>query len=140
MNRGERRDRRERLVGGDVSQLMVRRPVKKGRAGSRPWLPSRRRLEELVAEAVVDAYGDAEQRGGLFTMMEEHLALPFETNVLGVSVTVERIDLTRADEIVAICRRGRARQVIPILDLPLPRPRPRGAEWIEAYRFWARGC
>jgi len=92
-----------------------------------------------VAEAVVDAYGDAEQRGGLFTMMEEHLALPFETNVLGVSVTVERIDLTRADEIVAICRRGKARQVIPIQDLPLPRPLPRGAEWIEAYRYWARG-
>jgi hypothetical protein len=115
----------------------MRRPVKKGRAGSRPWPPSRRRLEELVAEAVVDAYGDAEQRTGLFTMMEEYLALPFETVVLGVSVTVERIDLTRADEIVAICRRGKARQVIPVLDLPLPTPRPRGAEWIEAYRHWA---
>jgi hypothetical protein len=63
--------------------------------------------------------------------------VPFETVVLGVSVTVERIDLTRSDEIVAVCRRGTVRQVIPILDLPLPRPRPRGAEWIEAYRYWA---
>ena len=116
---------------------MRRRPVKKGRAGSPPWPPSRWRLEELVDEALVDAYGDAEQRCGLFTMMEEHLAVPFETVVLGVSVTVERIDLTRSDEIVAVCRRGTVRQVIPILDLPLPRPRPRGAEWIEAYRYWA---
>lgn len=103
------------------------------------WPPSKRRLEELVAEAVVDAYGDAEQRLGLFTMMEEHLALPFETEVLGVSVTVERIDLTRSDEIVAICRRGKARPAIPIMDLPLPTPRPPGAEWIEAYRYWSRG-
>jgi len=53
-------------------------------------------------------------------------------------VTVERIDLTEADEVVAICRRGRTRQRINVLDLPLPTPRPEGAEWIEAYRYWAR--
>lgn len=72
-------------------------------------------------------------------MLEENLAVPFETEVLGVRVTVERIDLTDADEIVAICRRGRNRQKVPILDLPLPTPPPVGAEWIEAYRHWARG-
>ncbi len=52
---------------------------------------------------------------------------------------VERVDLSEADEIVAVCRRGKSRQRIPILDLPLPVPRPAGAEWIEAYRYWARG-
>ena len=72
-------------------------------------------------------------------MLEDNLALPFETEVLGVPVTVERIDLTDADEIVVICRRERRRQTIPILDLPLPMPPPAGAEWIEAYRHWARG-
>jgi hypothetical protein len=72
-------------------------------------------------------------------MIEEHLALPFETEVLRLPVTVERIDLTEADEVVAICRRGRTRQQINVLDLPLPTPRPEGAEWIEAYRHWARG-
>jgi hypothetical protein len=71
-------------------------------------------------------------------MLEEHLALPFNTEVLGVLVTVERVDLTRADEIVAICRRGRSRQAIAILALPLPARPPDGAEWIEAYRHWAR--
>jgi len=58
--------------------------------------------------------------------------------VLGVTVTVERIDLTEADELVAICCRGRKRQAVPILALPLPTPPPAGAEWIEAYRHWAR--
>jgi len=72
-------------------------------------------------------------------MLEDNLALPFETKVLGLPVTVERIDLTDADEIVAICRHGRSRQRVPILDLPLPTPPPGGAEWIEAYRHWARG-
>jgi hypothetical protein len=38
----------------------------------------------------------------------------------------------------AICARGRLRQRISILDLPLPRRVPDGAEWIEAYRAWAR--
>jgi hypothetical protein len=101
--------------------------------------PSRAHLEQLVEEATVDAYGDSEECCGLFIMMEGHLALPFETEVLGAPVTVERLDLTEADEVVAICRRGRARQRIGILDLPLPSPPPRGAEWIEAYRYWARG-
>jgi len=72
-------------------------------------------------------------------MLEENLELPFQTVVLGIPVTVERIDLTAADEIVAVCRRGRQRQTLPILDLPLPTPRPMGAEWIEAYRRWVRG-
>jgi hypothetical protein len=71
-------------------------------------------------------------------MLEEHLVLPFETEVLGVTVRVERVDLNQSDEIVAVCRRGRHRQRIPILNLPLPSPPPRGWEWIEAYRRWAR--
>jgi hypothetical protein len=97
----------------------------------------RRRLDRLVEEAVVDAYNESEQRIGLYTMLDENLKLPFKTQVLGVEVTVERIDLNDAEEIVAICARGRTRQAIPILDLPLPTPLPAGAEWIEAYRRWA---
>jgi hypothetical protein len=36
--------------------------------------------------------------------------------------------------------RGAATQRIPILDLPLPTPPPEGAQWIEAYRRWAKGA
>lgn len=92
-------------------------------------------LDELVAEAVVDAYDDDEQLTGLFTMIESSLALPFTTKVLGVEVTVRKVDL-RADTIVAICQRGPDRQAIGILDLPLPDPKPEGAQWIAAYRRW----
>ena len=86
----------------------------------------------------MDAYEESEQRIGFFTMIEEHLAVPFETEVLGVMVTVEQIDLTETGEVVANCRRGRDRQSISILDLPLPKPVPDAAEWIAAYRYWAR--
>ncbi|WP_206024862.1 hypothetical protein [Micromonospora zingiberis] len=92
-------------------------------------------LEAMIEEATVDACGDDEQLTGLFTMIEEHLAVPFTTTVLGVEVTVRKIDLT-ADSIVAVCARGRHRQRIGILDLPLPTPAPDGAAWIDAYRHW----
>jgi len=100
--------------------------------------PERSRLTALIAEATVDAYNESEQRMGFYTMLEEHLDLPFEATVLGVDVVVERVDLTDDDQIVAICRRDRSKQAIPILDLPLPMPRPAGAEWIDAYRRWSR--
>jgi hypothetical protein len=94
------------------------------------------RLDALIEEALVDAYGDSEQRTAFFTVLEDSLALPFTTQVLGVEVTVERLDLTADEQIVAICRHGRERQRIPILDLPLPSPPPQGADWIAAYRRW----
>lgn len=100
---------------------------------------SKAKLEKLIDEAVVDAYGEEEQVGGFFTMMEEHLALPFSANILGVDVVVEEVDMTRSGRIVAICRRDKIRQKIEILDLPLPTPAPAGAEWIAAYRLWRRG-
>ena len=84
-----------------------------------------RQLEALIEEAIVDAYGESEQRVGFLTMLQENLAVPFATEILGIPVRVERVDLNDAEEIVAICRRGRERQTIPILDL-LPSPPPAG--------------
>ena len=99
---------------------------------------SKARIESLVEEATVDTYDEAEQAGGFFTMIEENLGAPFSTVVLGVEVTVKRIDMIEGDEIVAVCSRGKDSQRIPILDLPLPSPLPEGAEWIAAYRYWRR--
>ncbi|MFD8527141.1 calcium-binding protein [Streptosporangium canum] len=99
---------------------------------------SKAELDALVEEAVVDAYDDDEQLSGFHVMIDEHLALPFQTTVLGVEVTVKKIDLLPGSGIVAICARGSHRQAIGILDLPLPAPSPEGSEWIEAYRHWGR--
>ncbi|WP_326637566.1 calcium-binding protein [Streptosporangium sp. NBC_01755] len=93
-------------------------------------------LDALVEEATVDAYDDDEQLSGFHVMLDEHLATPFQTMVLGVEVTVKKIDLYAGSGIVAVCVRGSYRQAIGILDLPLPDPPPRGSEWIEAYRHW----
>jgi hypothetical protein len=72
-------------------------------------------------------------------MIEDNVAFPFATRILDVDVEVERLDLNGAGEVVAVCRRGAARQRVPILDLPPPDPPPPGWEWIEVYRYWGRG-
>jgi hypothetical protein len=94
--------------------------------------------DALIEEATVDAYNDQEQVTGLFTMLDEHLAVPFDTELLGVTVTVNKLDLTVEHEIIAICCRDGHTQAIALLDLPLPVPRPDGAEWIDAFRRWRR--
>jgi hypothetical protein len=102
----------------------------------RPLRLGKRRIAEMIDEAIADAYGKSEQTTAWYTAIEENLATPFETKVLGASVTAERVYLTADEQIVAVCRRGRTRQTFPILDLPLPTPRPEGAKWIDVYRHW----
>lgn len=100
---------------------------------------SKARLDQLVEEATVDCYNESEQATGLYTMIEENLQLPFDTEVLGMPVSVIAVDITEDDVIVAVCQRGGQKQKLPILELPLPTQRPAGWEWIDAYRHWARG-
>lgn len=90
----------------------------------------------MIQEATVDCHDEVEQAMGLFTMIQDNLALPFETSVLGVTVGVNAVDLHEGGQIVAVCVRDRISQAIPIIDLPLPTPAPAGAEWIAAYRRW----
>lgn len=100
---------------------------------------SNAKLDEMIEEVTVDAYGESEETMGFFTLLEDRLKFPFTTKLLGIEVAVERMDLTEDEQIVVVCSRGKSRQRIPILDLPLPSPLPEGAEWIDAYRQWSRG-
>jgi hypothetical protein len=113
----------------------MKRTKSKQTTGAKSRL-SAERVAEMIEEATVDAYDESEQAVGWFTMFENHLELPFDTDVLGVRVTVEKIDLREDNRIVAVCRRGKQKQSIAITDLPLPTPKPSGAEWIEAYCYW----
>jgi Calcium binding len=97
------------------------------------------RLHELVEEALVDAYNESEEVAGFYAMLESDLRLPFETNVLGMSVTVDGIDITEDDQLVAVCRKDKSKQRVSLSELPLPAPLPKGAEWIVAYRYWRTG-
>ncbi|WP_377273771.1 hypothetical protein [Peterkaempfera sp. SMS 1(5)a] len=98
--------------------------------------PTSAELDALVAEATVDAYGEHEQLDAFHTVIADCLALPFDTTVLGITVSVIAVDLRPGSGIVAVCRSGRHRQAVGILDLPTPSPLPEGWQWVEAYRYW----
>jgi len=117
---------------------MVSRKQNTSKSKRRRKTVSDNQLDRMIEEAIVDAYGGSEQTTGFYTMLEENLVVPFQTEILGVEVTVDRIDMTDDEQIVAVCARGKSRQRVPILELPLPDPPPKGSEWIDAYRRWAR--
>ncbi len=98
-------------------------PKKKVATKARTRIP-KARLVEMIEEATVDAYDHSERAMGWFTMLENNLKLPFETEVLGASVRVARIEQRDDDRLVAICVRGRDEQAIGLVDLPLPKPMP----------------
>ncbi len=101
---------------------------------------SKARLDELIEQALVDAYRQSEQATGFYTMLENDLRLPFETQILGVMANVDSIDITEDDHLVAVCRKGKTRQRISLSEWPLPSPPPEGSEWIVAYRYWRTGA
>lgn len=74
---------------------MRHRKNKPGDSGRRRL--SKTELDKLVSEATVDCYGEEEESSGLFTMLEDHLELPFETTILGMPVNVEEIELTEGE-------------------------------------------
>ena len=60
------------------------------------------RLKQMISEAIVDCYNDSEQAMGLYNMIEEKLRLPFSTILLGIQVTVEKIDLNDAIDLLLV--------------------------------------
>jgi hypothetical protein len=121
-----------------MSSGLVRRPAASPAIVAAVDSLTRAALEAMIGDAIVDCYNDSECVTGFYTMLDEHLAMPFRTSVLGGGVTVTGIELTDDGQIMAVCVRGGSRQRIPLLELPLPTPPPAGAEWIQAFRQWAR--
>ena len=97
--------------GDGVGRNMAKVPknAKQARPRKRAGHSGTAHLDTLIAEATVDCYNESEEITGIFAMLEESLAIPFTTTLLGVEVTVDRFDLNDTDKIVAVCRRGRER-------------------------------
>ena len=96
-------------------------------------------LDELIEEATLDCYDEEEQASGFFTIIDDNVALPFTTRILGVEASVAAVVLSDDGRIKAVCERNGEQQRIDLIDLPLPSRLPEGAEWIAAYRRWVEG-
>src|SRR4051812_30653371 len=71
------------------------------------------RLRELIEEATVDCHDEDEGRMGFLASIVDALALPFETEVLGAPAQITAVEENEAEELVAVCRRGKHIQRIP---------------------------
>ena len=94
-------------------------------------------LRELIEEATVDAHDESEQLVGFVTMLEEHLAAPFQTSVLGAAMAeFLRIDeallATAAEHSPPVTRRTYKRADINrrVHDLPLKEKEKALADYI----------
>lgn len=97
-------------------------------------------VRRLVEEAVVDAYGDAEQETAFLTAMEDELPFPFKALVVGEEVTVAGIDSGPGGRgIEALCERNGKTYRVGVLALEWSGRPPSGAEWLEAYAAWLKG-
>ena len=101
----------------DLSAVKI--PVMRREAGNK-WPRATKtpdaELDALIEEATVDAHDASEQMIGFHTMLDEDLEMPFKTEVLGVEVTVEKLELTDDNQIAVICTRGKSSQRMLILD------------------------
>ena len=104
----------------------------------REGIKRRNDLDAMIGEALVDCCNDSEMVTAMMTAVQDYLDLPFATKVLGFTVNVVAVELNGAEEIAALCECNGKRQRIPLIDLPLPDTPPAGAEWIAAYRRFAR--
>ena len=93
----------------------------------RPKRPTDNELAEMIEEATVDCYDELEQASGFYTMIEDHLAVPFATQVLGVKVSVVGVEMDDNGNLKAVCQCNGKRQLIGLIDLKLPKPPPSGA-------------
>jgi hypothetical protein len=94
-------------------------------------------LDELVEEAIVDAYDELEQRAGLYAMLEDNLGFPFPAKIVGEKVAVTELDMMSEGRILAVCdNKGKAYRV-DILDLEIDDQEVTGSQWLAAYRRWA---
>src|SRR6478672_10801581 len=70
--------------------------------------PSEAVLDDLIEQITVDAYGDSEQLWAYRQVFEDDVAVPFDAFVLGVPVTVTKVDFDGNERrgLTANCRRA----------------------------------
>lgn len=103
-------------------------------------MSSRRKtkLDRLIEDAILDAYGPAEQATGFYTMIEENVEFPFPAKAVGEDVEVVGVDIDREGEsLVAKCRRKGKTYSVLLREMEFPKRFP-GRDWIGAYFQYQR--
>jgi len=98
------------------------------------------RIDELIDEVLVDAYGEDEQLWSFRQAFEDNARLPFAGQVVGVGVEVLEVDY-HGDErrgLVARCRRAGGEHTVSLIDVSPVGPLTLSTrELIDTYRRWS---
>jgi len=98
------------------------------------------RIDDLIEEIVVDAYGEHEQLESFLQVFEDGARFPFRGQVIGVDVEIISVDYDGDERrgLVALCRREGAVHRVALLDVTPGWPLPlRTQQLLDAYRYWA---
>lgn len=97
-------------------------------------------IDALIAEVVIDAYGDDEQLWSFRQWFEDSASFPFRATIAGVEIEVIDIDYDGDDRrgLVARCAREGQRHSVSLLDIAPTGSIPIDtANLLAAYRRWA---
>lgn len=98
------------------------------------------RIDELIDEVLVDAYGEDEHLWSFRQAFEDHARLPFTGQVVGVDVEVLEVDYDGDERrgLVARCRRAGGAHTVSLLDVsPIGPITLSTRELLDAYRRWS---
>jgi hypothetical protein len=99
------------------------------------------RIDELIEEIIVDAYGDYEQLWSFHQAFEDHCRFPFRGSVVGVEVEISAVDFDgdKRRGLVAVLQRAGERHTVSLLDVAPAGPLPlETRQLLDAYRRWSR--
>ena len=99
------------------------------------------RLQELIAEATIDCYGEDEQFWCMLAALEDELNFPLAATLIGEPVEIIGLDGHASSShrgIVARVRRTDQEYSVSLADLQITDPDSHSAEWLAAYQYWLR--
>lgn len=100
----------------------------------------RDRIDDLIEEIIVDAYGEHEQLWSFRQVFEDEARFPFHGRVVGVEVEVRSVDFDGDERrgLIAVCRRAGEVHRVSLLDVTPEGPQPlRTRQLLDAYRRWS---
>ena len=101
-------------------------------------MASDRKIQKLLEDILVDAYGEDEQLWAFRQVIEDEVPLPAEGSVIGEAVQVTKIDYDGNPQrgLRATCRKSDGKTYeVTLEDVAFPEGSP-AAPYVEAYRQW----
>ena len=99
---------------------------------------SEEELDEMIADATVDAYGDYEEFMSMVCHLDSNMVFPFKAEVLGDTIEVTGIEANVSSPgrgVVARVRKKGKIYTIGLTELTVD-PDSENAEWIEMLDYW----